>query len=209
MTFPPDFFKALWLIVSLASASTLLLLIVGVPVAQWLVRAKGRIPPVIEAVLTLPIVLPPAVIGFYLVMMGRPLAFSFPGLLAGAAVYSLPFAIHPFRAGFSKVPVELLDMARVNGVPAFETFWRVTLPLARSGITAGVVLSFAHTLGAFGALLPLGRVIAAGPGGLPVALDAKALAVNHQEVLAFYPGLLALAFLLILGVTLLNRREAA
>ncbi len=199
MTFPFDFLSALWLTVRLAFASTLLLLIVGVPVAQWLARGKGAIPAAVEAILTLPIVLPPTVIGFYLfVTMGSSLALTFPALLAGSVIYSLPFAIRPFRVGLSKVPRELLEVARVSGVPAFETFWRVTLPLAGSGIVAGILLSFAHTLGIYGVLLMVSLVQDSGPSGPP----------GFAAVHIYYAVLLAAAFTLIFAVTLLRRRDA-
>src|ERR1700729_2392042 len=113
MTFPPEFWEALWLTIRLAFVSTVLLAVIGVPIAQWLSRGKGRIPLIAEVLLTLPIVLPPTVIGFYLLVifapqtvlgglwvrvMGQPLAFSFAGLVVGSVIYSLPFAIQPFRA---------------------------------------------------------------------------------------------------------------
>jgi molybdate transport system permease protein len=223
MTFPPEFFEALWLTIRLAFVSTALLVIIGVPVAQWLARGKGRIPLVAEVLLTLPIVLPPTVIGFYLLvvfapqtwlgglwtrLLGQPLAFSFAGLVAGSVIYSLPFAIQPFRAGLAAVPRELLDVARISGASALETFWHVTLPLAGSGIAAGVVLSFAHTLGEFGVVLMIGGSIPGRTRVASIALYDEVQKMNYAAAHAYSAVLVAVAFILILAVTLLQRRAA-
>jgi molybdate transport system permease protein len=223
MTFPAEFWQALWLTMRLAFVSTVLLLIIGVPIAQWLARGKGRIPLIVEVLLTLPIVLPPTVIGFYLLVifapqtllgslwtrvMGQPLAFSFAGLVAGSVIYSLPFAIQPFRAGLSGVSREMLDVARINGASALETFWHVTLPLAWSGIAAGMVLSFAHTLGEFGVVLMLGGSIPGKTKVVSITLYDEVQKMNYGAAHAYSAVLLAVAFILILTVTLLQRRQA-
>jgi molybdate transport system permease protein len=223
MTFPPEFWEALWLTIRLASVSTVLLLIIGLPIAQWLARGKGRIPLIAEVLLTLPIVLPPTVIGFYLLvifapqtwlggiwtrLMGQPLPFSFAGLVAGSVIYSLPFAIQPFRAGLSGVSRELLDVARLSGASPLETFWHVTLPLAGSGIAAGAVLSFAHTLGEFGVVLMLGGSIPGKTKVVSITLYDEVQKMNYPAAHAYSAVLLAVAFILILIVTLLQRRPA-
>lgn len=223
MTYPSEFWEALWLTVRLAFVSTMLLLIIGVPIAQWLARGQGRIPLIAEALLTLPIVLPPTVIGFYLLVifaphtvlgalwthvMGQPLPFSFPGLVAGSVIYSLPFAIQPFRAGLSGVSRELLDVARINGASALETFWYVTLPMAGRGIAAGVVLSFAHTLGEFGVVLMLGGSIPGKTKVVSIVLYDAAEKMDYPAAEAYSAVLLAAAFILILTVRLLQRRPA-
>jgi len=221
MTFPPDFWQDLWLTVRLAFISTLLLLVIGIPVAQWLVRGKGRIPLIAEAMLTLPIVLPPTVIGFYLLaifaphtlpgalwarVFGQPLAFSFPGLVVGSVIYSLPFAIQPFRAGLAGVSRELIDVARISGASPLDTFWHVTLPLARNGIAAGAVLSFAHTLGEFGVVLMLGGSIPGKTKVVSITLYDEVQKMNYSSAHACSAILLVLAFILIFTVTLLQRR---
>ena len=223
MIFPSEFWEALWLTIRLASVSTMLLLIIGVPIAQWLARGQGRIPLIAEALLTLPIVLPSTVIGFYLLaifaphtlpgamwtrVMGQPLAFSFAGLVAGSVIYSLPFAIQPFRAGLSGVSRELLDVARINGASALETFWHVTLPLAGRGIAAGVVLSFAHTLGEFGVVLMIGGSIPGRTKVVSIVLYDQVQKMNYAAADAYSAVLLGVAFILILTVRLLQRRPA-
>jgi molybdate transport system permease protein len=224
MTFPPDFWQALWLTIRLASVSTVLLLIIGLPIAQWLARSHGRIPIIVEVMLTLPIVLPPTVIGFYLLVIfapqtllgslwthiiGQPLPFSFAGLVAGSVIYSLPFAIQPFRAGLSGVSRELLDVARISGASTLRTFWHVTLPLARGGIAAGAVLSFAHTLGEFGVVLMLGGSIPGKTKVVSITLYDEVQKMNYAAAHAYSAVLLVVAFFLILAVTLLQRRPAA
>jgi len=224
MTFSSEFWETLWLTIRLASVTTLLLLIIGVPIAQWLARGKGRIPLVVEVLLTLPIALPPTVIGFYLLVifaphtwlggiwarvMGQPLAFSFGGLVVGSVIYSLPFAIQPFRVGLAGVSRELLDVARLNGASPLSTFWHVTLPMAGSGIAAGAVLSFAHTLGEFGVVLMLGGSIPGRTRVASIALYDEVQKMNYAEAYAYSALLLAVAFILILAVTLLQRRAGA
>jgi molybdate transport system permease protein len=224
MTFPPEFWEALWLTIRLAFVSTLLLLIIGVPTALWLARGKGRVPLIAEVLLTLPIVLPPTVIGFYLLVifapqtflggiwtrvMGQPLPFSFAGLVAGSVIYSLPFALQPFRAGLAGVSQEMLDVARLSGASALETLWHVILPLAGNGIAAGMVLSFAHTLGEFGVVLMLGGSIPGRTKVVSITLYDEVQKMNYAAAHAYSAVLLALAFVMILAVTLLQRRPAA
>jgi len=222
MTFPPEFLKALWLTLRLAFVSTVLLLIIGLPIAQWMAHG-GRVPLLAEVLLTLPIALPPTVIGFYLLVifapqtwlgglwarvLGQPLAFSFAGLVAGSVIYSLPFAIQPFRAGLAGVPRELQEMARSSGASGMRTFWRVTLPLARNGIAAGVVLSFAHTLGEFGVVLMLGGSIPGRTKVLSITLYDEVQKMDYAAAHAYSAVLLGVAFVLILLVTVLQRRAA-
>jgi molybdate transport system permease protein len=222
MTFAPEFWQAFWLTIRLGFVSTVLLLLIGLPIAQWLARGRGSL--IVEVLLTLPIVLPPTVIGFYLLIifaphtflggiwarvMGAPLPFSFSGLVIGSVIYSLPFAIQPFRTGLSAVSRELLDVARIGGASPLATFWHVTLPLARNGIAAGMVLSFAHTMGGFGVVLMLGGSI---PGKTKVAsilLYDEVQKMNYSAAHAYSATLLVVAFILILAVTLLQRRPAS
>ena len=162
---------ALWLSVRLASATTAVLLAVGVPIAYWIVYSPRRWKFLVEAVVALPLVLPPTVLGFYVLIAigpmsplgrayeqvaGHGLPFTFGGLLIASVLYSMPFAVQPFAAEFAAVDRRLLEASWSLGVSPFETFRRVVLPLSVRGLVTGIVLSFAHTLGEFGVVLMVG-----------------------------------------------------
>ena len=148
-----------------------ILLIIGVPIAYWVTYSRWRWKFIVEAVVALPIVLPPTVLGFYVLMaignhgwlgkiwqsaFDRRLAFTFPGLVIASVLYSLPFAVQPFAAGFSSVDKKLIEASWTLGASKLRTFLRVIIPLSFSGILTGIVLSFAHTLGEFGVVLMVG-----------------------------------------------------
>jgi molybdate transport system permease protein len=162
---------ALWLTVRLATATTTVLLIVGVPIAYWIVFSPRRWKFLVEAVVALPLVLPPTVLGFYVLiaigplspvgrayarLSGHGLAFTFEGLLIASVLYSLPFAVQPFSAEFAAVDRRLLEASWSLGVSRVSTFRRVVLPLSTRGLLTGIVLTFAHTLGEFGVVLMVG-----------------------------------------------------
>jgi molybdate transport system permease protein len=162
---------ALRLSLELAALTTAGLLVLGIPLAQWLATTRFRGRPIAEAIVSLPLVLPPTVLGYYLLvafgarsplgqawtrLTGRPLAFSFTGLLVASLVYSLPFAVQPFAASFAAVDPRLLAASATLGASAWRTFCRVILPLSLSGLVTGVALSFAHTVGEFGVVLMIG-----------------------------------------------------
>ena len=149
---------ALWVSARLSLATTLLLLIVGVPIAYWTAFSTWRWKFLVEAVVALPLVLPPTVLGFYILiaLSGTGLAFTFQGLLIASVIYSLPFAVQPFSAAFAAVDRRLLEASWSLGVSRAGTFWRVVLPLSVRGLITGMVLSFAHTLGEFGVVLMVG-----------------------------------------------------
>ncbi len=159
------------LTLGLSAITTIILAAVGTPVAWWLARTEWKGRDIVGAVVALPLVLPPTVIGFYLLIAlgpngpggwvaglwgARTLAFSFWGLLIGSLIYSLPFMIHPLRAAFGAIEQEHLDVARLFGVSPWQTFRRVILPLSRSGYLTGCILTFAHTIGEFGVVLMIG-----------------------------------------------------
>ena len=159
------------LTLGLSAITTVILAAVGTPVAWWLARTRWKGRDVVGALVALPLVLPPTVIGFYLLIAlgpngpggwvaglwgARTLAFSFWGLLIGSLIYSLPFMIHPLRAAFGAIEQEHLDVARLFGVSPWQTFRRVILPLSRSGYLTGCILTFAHTIGEFGVVLMIG-----------------------------------------------------
>jgi molybdate transport system permease protein len=142
----------------LSIATTLMLLVVGVPIAYWITFSTWRWKFLVEAVVALPLVLPPTVLGFYILVAvsGSGLAFTFEGLLLASVIYSLPFAVQPFSAAFAAVDRRLLEASWSLGVSRAATFRRIVLPLSARGIVTGMVLSFAHTLGEFGVVLMVG-----------------------------------------------------
>jgi molybdate transport system permease protein len=160
---------ALWLSVRLAATTTLVLLAVGIPLAYWIVFSPRRWKFLVEAVVALPLVLPPTVLGFYVLVgplsplgraymrvAGHGLPFTFQGLLIASVLYSLPFAVQPFSAEFASVDRRLLEASWSLGVSRLSTFRRIVLPLSVRGLVTGIVLSFAHTLGEFGVVLMVG-----------------------------------------------------
>jgi len=218
---PPELWQSLGLTLRLAAITTLVLGVLGLPLAHWLNTSRRRIAPAIEAIVTLPIVLPPTVIGFYLLVafspnyapgrwwldaLGTPLAFSFTGLVIASVFYSLPFAVQPFQAALKAVPVELLDASRALGASPWRTFLRVHLPLARRGVAAGLTLGFAHTLGEFGVVLMIGGAIPGRTKVASIALYDEVQKLNYPAAHAFAALLLGLSFVLLLAVTLLQRR---
>jgi molybdate transport system permease protein len=160
-------YAAFWLTLKLAVSVSLILFLLGVPLAYWLATSRSRLRIFIEAATALPLVLPPTVIGFYMLMLfgsrgpfatwlHHPLAFSFEGLLVASIVYNLPFAVQPFAAGFRAIDPRLLWTSYTLGASQRRTFLRVVLPLCIPAIITGVVLTFAHTVGEFGVVLMVG-----------------------------------------------------
>ena len=164
---------ALLLSLKLSAATAAILVALGLPLAAWLAFSPARWKPLVEAVVALPIVLPPTVLGFYVLLLlgphgpvgraveslfGARLPFTFEGLLIASVLYSLPFAVQPFAASFAAVDRSLLEAAASLGASRLGTFRRVVLPLSRAGVVTGVVLSFAHTLGEFGVVLMLSLI---------------------------------------------------
>jgi molybdate transport system permease protein len=162
---------AIWLSIRLASATTLVLLVLGIPLAYWIVFSPRKWKFLVEAIVALPLVLPPTVLGFYVLVaigplspvgrayarfMGHGLPFTFEGLLIASVLYSMPFAVQPFAVEFASVDRRLLEASWSLGVSRLATFRRVVIPLSVRGLVTGVVLSFAHTLGEFGVVLMVG-----------------------------------------------------
>lgn len=177
--------EALWLTLRLAASTTLVLMLIAVPVAWWVANGHGGGRGVVQAVAALPLVLPPTVIGFYLLVglgpltwagravagaLGHPLAFSFAGLLAGSLIYSLPFALQPLVSGFSAVDRGYLEAAKGLGASPARTFWTIVLPMARASLLTSAVLTFTHTVGEFGVVLMLGGNVPGVTRTLSIAL---------------------------------------
>jgi len=215
--------EAIWLSLRLSALATLILLVLGLPLAHWLNVTRWRGVLLLETLVTMPIVLPPTVIGFYLLVLfapqnplgtlwlrltGHTLAFSFAGLVVGSVIYSLPFAVQPFQAALKAVPPSLIEAGRVAGANWWQLFWLITFPLARRGIGAGIILSFAHTMGEFGVVLMLGGAI---PGVTKVAsilLYDEVQKLEYQQAHTLALVLLALSFALVLLMNFLQRRQA-
>jgi molybdate transport system permease protein len=216
--------QALGLTVRLAAITTLVLGGVGLPLAHWLNTTKRRVAPIVETLVTLPVVLPPTVLGFYLLVafspqhvlgrswqavFGAPLAFSFTGLVIASVIYSLPFAVQPFQAALRSVPRELLDAGSALGGRPGRIWLRVHLPLAWRGIAAGLTLGFAHTLGEFGVVLMIGGSIPGVTRVASIALYDEVQKLDYPQAHAFAATLLGVSFVLLLIVTLLQRRRPA
>jgi molybdate transport system permease protein len=219
---PGPLWQSLGLTLRLAAITTLVLGILGLPLAHWLNTTRRRLAPAIETLVALPIVLPPTVIGFYLLvafspnhapgswwraLTGAPLAFSVTGLVIASVFYSLPFAVQPFQAALRGVPRELLDAGAALGATPARVFVRLHAPLAWRGIAAGLTLGFAHTLGEFGVVLMIGGSIPGVTKVASIALYDEVQALAYPQAHAFAAALLVLSFGLLLVVTLLQRRR--
>ena len=220
--FVPELWEAIWLTLRLAFVSSLVLLVIGVPLANWLNSSRFRGMILIETLVSLPIVLPPTVLGFYLLMLmapqqplgaawvsvfGQPLPFSFTGLVIGSVIYSLPFAVQPFQAAFRGVRREMIQSALALGLTRRQTFWSIVLPLSKNGILTGVSLSFAHTMGEFGVVLMLGGSIPGQTRVASIALYDEAQRLNYATAHAYAIVLLVISFALLIGIAVLQRRQ--
>ena len=217
---PPDL-SALWLTLRLAVVTTAILLVVGAPVAWWLANTKMRAKPVVEAVVALPLVLPPTVLGFYLLLAFNPssplgafwlrvtgdtLTFSFAGLVIGSVVYSLPFAVQPLQTAFERVGGELMEAAASLGASRLDAFFTVAAPLSIRGFLTAGVLSFAHTLGEFGVVLMVGGAIPGETRVVSIAVYEHVETLRYGEAHTLALVLLGLSFFFLLSVYVINSR---
>ena len=204
----------------LAGLTTLILLGLGLPLAWWLATSRWRAKFLVEAVVALPLVLPPTVLGFYLLtglgphspagrlfaaVAGHPFPFSFTGLLLASVLYSLPFAVQPFSGALAGVDGRLVEASHTLGVSALATFFKVTLPLAWPGVLAGAVLTFAHTLGEFGVVLMVGGNIPGRTRTLSVAIFDHVEALEYGAAHRTAALLLAISFAVLALVYALQR----
>jgi len=216
-----EILPVIWLTLKLAGVTTAILLLAATPLAWWLARSRSFAGELVGALVALPIVLPPTVLGFYLLIALSPnsplmaplqafgvrtLAFTFTGLVIGSLIYSLPFAVQPLRNAFRAVGEEHLDAAATLGASGFATFMRVALPLAAPGYVVAAILTFAHTIGEFGVVLMIGGAIPGVTNVLSVEIyrDVEALAWGRAHALAAL--LLVFGFGVVLALLMLERR---
>jgi len=199
---------ALFLSLKLASLTTVVLLIVGLPFCFYLSQTKAAWATTVEAALSLPLVLPPTVMGFYLLLLlsSVKLAFSFTGLVLASLVYSLPFAFQPFLTAFQTLDKQWLETSWVLGESRWRTFWRVALPLCKEGIIAGAILTFAHTLGEFGVVLMIGGNIPAVSRTLSISLYDQVESFDYYKANTTALFLLLTSFAALVAVTSLRKK---
>jgi molybdate transport system permease protein len=211
----------LWLSLQLATVTVLVLLVVATPLAWWLAFTRSRARTVVEAVVAMPLVLPPTVLGFYLLVLlgpagfiGAPwlsvtdttLTFSFVGLVLASVIYSFPFTIQPLQAAFESVGRAPLEAAATLGAGPFDRFWHVASPLALRGYVSAVVLTFAHTLGEFGVVLMVGGNIPGSTKVISIAIYEHVETLEYAQAHILSAGLLVFSFAVLLSVYILNRR---
>jgi len=211
----------LWLSVRLAAITTLLLILFGTPLAWWLSRTSSRFKSAIEAIVALPIVLPPTVMGFYLLvvlgpygsvgrwwveMTGETLTFSFTGLVLASCIYSLPFAIQPLQNAFESLDKRDLEAAWTLGASRIDAFFSVAVPQSARGFLNAVVLAFAHTLGEFGVVLMVGGNIPGETRTISIAIYDQVESLNYGLAHQLSAILLVLAFAVLLLMFVINRR---
>ncbi len=218
-------FDELWspirLTLELAAISTVILLIVGTPIAWWLARATSRWKDAVAAIVALPLVLPPTVLGFYLLILlgangpggavaglfgATSLAFTFEGLVIGSVIYSLPFVVQPVRNAFEAVGARPLEVAATLRASPWDTFWSVAVPLARPGLMTGAVLGFAHTVGEFGVVLMIGGNIPGETRVLSIAIYDYVETLQWTKAHILAGGLLLFSFLIVFATMTLERR---
>lgn len=218
-----NLYGPLWLSAQLALVTTLVLLLVGTPIAWWLSQTGSRWKPLVQAVVAMPIVLPPTVLGFYLLILlgpngaiggwwvkltGSALTFSFTGLVIASCIYSLPFAVQPMQTAFESLPRRMLERAWTLGASRIDAFFSIAVPLSIRGFVSAAVLAFAHTLGEFGVVLMVG-------GNIPGETRVVSIAIyDHVETLNYAAAhrlsllLLAFAFVVLFATFAWNRRRS-
>jgi molybdate transport system permease protein len=218
-----DFWSPIRLTLELASITTVVLLIVGTPIAWWLARSRARWKEAVAAVVALPLVLPPTVLGFYLLIaLGpngpggaigglfglRTLAFTFEALVVGSVIYSMPFVVQPIRNAFEAFGERPLEVAATLRASPWDAFWTVAVPLARPGFMTGAVLGFAHTVGEFGVVLMVGGNIPGQTKVLSVAIYDYVESLQWAQAHILAAGMLVFSFVVILTMMVLEKRIA-
>lgn len=220
---PPDIGQPVRLTIELAAITTGILLVVGTPIAWWLARSRAWWKEAVAALVAMPLVLPPTVLGFYLLVAlgpngpggqiaglwgARTLAFTFEGLVIGSVLYSMPFVVQPIRNAFAAVGDRPLEVAATLRASPTRAFWTVAVPLARPGFLTGAVLGFAHTVGEFGVVLMIGGNIPGETKVLSVAIYDYVETSQWREANILAAGMVVFAFAVILAMTLIEKRVA-
>lgn len=205
----------------LAALTALILLVIGLPLAYWLTFSRRRWTFLVESVVALPLVLPPTVLGFYILvaigphspvgrfyadLVGHPLPFTFEGLLVASLLYSLPFAVQPFATAFDQVDRRLIETSWTLGVSRLATFFRLIVPLSTAGVVTGFVLSFAHTLGEFGVVLMVGGNIEGETRTVSIDIYDEVQALNYAGAAKTALFLLVVSYAVLLAVYAVNRK---
>lgn len=214
--------QAIWLTLQLATLTTVLLLVLATPLAWWLARTRSRWRASVSALVTLPLVLPPSVLGFYLLVAMGPqgplgqltqalgwgvLSFTFSGLLIGSVVYSLPFAVQPLQHAFEAIGARPLEVAATLRARPLDAFFSVALPLARPGLLTAAILSFAHTVGEFGVVLMIGGNIPGRTRVVSTQIYGHVEAMEYAQAHWLAGGMLLFSFLVLFALALLGRRS--
>ncbi|MGD8575482.1 MAG: molybdate ABC transporter permease subunit [Thiohalophilus sp.] len=213
--------QALWITLQLAVLTTVILILLGTPLAWWLAHSQRRFKPFIEAVIALPLVLPPTVLGFYLLLALGPhglfgslsgalglgsLAFTFTGLVIGSVFYSLPFVVQPLQNTFASIGRRPLEVAATLRASPLDRFFNVVVPLARPGFLTAAILGFAHTVGEFGVVLMIGGNIPGETRVLSIAIYDHVESLDYANAHWLSAGLLLLSFIMLLLIYRYNRR---
>lgn len=214
-------FEPIFLTLQLAFTTTVILLIVGLPLAYWLTYSKTKSKVIIEAVVSLPLVLPPSVLGFYLLIAFSPenafgkfldnyfdirLVFTFTGLVISSVLYSLPFMVQPVQSGFKSISKNLIDASYTLGKSKWETVFHVLLPNMKTALLTGIVLSFAHTIGEFGVVLMVGGSIPNETKVVSIAVFDEVTAMNYHNANVYSAILLIFSFVVLLTIYSINHR---
>ena len=210
-----------WISLQLASVTVVVLMLLGTPLAWWLAFTRSRSRAVVEALVALPLVLPPTVLGFYLLILlgpagpigsfwveitGTTLTFSFSGLVIASVIYSFPFAVQPLQTAFEGIGRAPLEAAATLGATPLDTFLHVASPLALRGYLSAIVLGFAHTLGEFGVVLMVGGNIPGVTKVISIAIYEQVETLSYSQAHYLSAGLLTFSFVVLLGVYIINRR---
>lgn len=215
---------AITITIELAAVSTAALLLLGTPLAWWLARTHSRVRVVVESLVAMPLVLPPTVLGFYLLFLlgpngpigalweswgGPRLVFSFTGLVIGSVLYSLPFVVQPIQNAFAAIGERPLEVAATLGASRWDRFWSVAVPMARRGFVSAAALGFAHTVGEFGVVLMIGGNIPGRTRVISIAIYDSVEALDYPRAHVLSALMLAFAFAVFLFVYAINRRADA